>query len=59
MAEKTDYSSILETPNSSISYGNQQDEDAVSQLIPRITRLEGDISKLLNIEIENLEATNI
>ncbi len=59
MAEKTDYSSILETPNSSISYGNQQDKDAVSQLIQRIMRLEAVTSKLVNIGIENLEATYI
>ncbi len=59
MAEKTDNSSIFETSNSSISYGNQQDEDVVSQLIQRITRPEAVIPKLLNIEIESLEATNI
>ncbi len=59
MAEKTDNSSIFETPNSSISYGNQQDEDAITQLIQRITRIEAAISKLLNIEIVSLGATNI
>ncbi len=59
MAEKTDNSSIFEPPNSYISYGNQQDEEAVSQLIQIITRLKAVISKLLKIELESLEAPNI
>ncbi len=37
---------------------NQQDEDA-PYLIQRISRLDAVISKLLNIDIESLEATNI
>ncbi len=59
MAEKSDGSSIFETPNNFTSYDNQQNEDAVSHLIRRITRLEAVISKPLNIAIERLEATNI
>ncbi len=47
MTEKTDCSSIFETPNSSISYDDQQDEDAVSHLIQIISKLESVISKLL------------
>ncbi len=50
---------MFETPNSSISYDNQQDVDAVSHLIQRISKLEAIISKLLNIDIKSLEATNI
>ncbi len=46
---------MFETPNSSISY----DVDAVSHLIQTISKLEAVISKLLNIDIESLEATNI
>ncbi len=59
MTEKTDCSSIFETPNSSIYYDDQHDEDAVSHLIQIISKLEAVISKLLKIEIESLEATNI
>ncbi len=51
---------MFETPNSSISYDNLQDVDAVSHLIQRISKLEAVIiSKLLNIAIESLETTNI
>ncbi len=50
---------MFETPNSSISYDSQQDVDAVSHLIQRISKLEAVISKLLNIDIKSLEATNI
>ncbi len=50
---------MFETPNSSISYDNQQDVDAVSHLIQRISKLEAVISKLLNIDIKSLGATNI
>ncbi len=50
---------MFETPNSSISYDNQHDVDAVSDLIQTISKLEAVISKLLNIDIESLEATNI
>ncbi len=50
---------MFETPNSSLSYNNQQDEDLVSLLIQRISKLETIISKLLNIDIESLEVTNI
>ncbi len=49
MTEKKDCSSIFETPNNSISYDNQQDEDAVSHLIQKISRLVA--------VIESLEAT--
>ncbi len=55
MTEKTDYSSFVESPNSSIFYDNQPDEDAVPHLFQRITRPEAVISKLLN----SLEAINI
>ncbi len=50
---------MFETPNSSISYDNLQDVDAVSHLIQRISKLEAVISKLLNIDIVSLETTNI
>ncbi len=50
---------MFETRNSSLPYGNQQNEDPVSHLIQRISKLETIISKLLNIGIESLEATNI
>ncbi len=50
---------MFETPNSSLSYDNQQDEDPVSHLIHRISKLETIISKLVNINIESLEVTNI
>ncbi len=50
---------MFETPNSSISYDNQQDVDEVSHFKQRISKLEAVISKLLNINIESLEATNI
>ncbi len=50
---------MFETPNSSLSYDNQQDEDLVSHLIQRISKLETIISKFLSIGIESLEVTNI
>ncbi len=50
---------MFETPNSSLSYDNQQDEDPVSHVIQRISKLETIISKLLKINIESLEVTNI
>ncbi len=59
MTEKTGSSFMFETPNSSVSYSNQQDEDPVSHLIQRIQKLETIISKLLNINSESLEVTNI
>ncbi len=59
MTEKTDSSSIFETPNSSLSCANQQDEDPVSHLMQRISKLEAIISKLLNITFESLDVTNI
>ncbi len=59
MTEKTGSSSIIETPNSSLSHDNEQDEDPISHLIQRISNLETIISKLLNINIESLEVTNI
>ncbi len=59
MTEKKGSSSMFETPNSSLSYNNQQDEDPVSHLIQKIQKLETNISKLLNINIERLEVTNI
>ncbi len=39
MAEKTDSSSVFESPNSSLSYDNQQYEDPVSHLMQRISKL--------------------
>ncbi len=59
MTEKTGSSSVFETPNSSLSYNSQQDEDPVSHLIQRTQKLEIIIFKLLNINIESLEVTNI
>ncbi len=59
MAEKTDSSSMFETPNSSIPYYNFQDVDAVSHLIQRMSKLEAVISHFLNIDIANLETTHI
>ncbi len=59
MTEKTGSSSMFETPNSSLSYNNQQDEDPISHLIQRIQKLETIISKLSNINIVSLEVTNI
>ncbi len=59
MTEKKGSSSMFETPNSSLSYNNQQGEDPVSHLILRIQKLETIISKLLIINIESLEVTNI
>ncbi len=59
MTEKTDSSSMFETPNCSLSYNNHQDEDPVSHLIQRIEKLETIISKLLNINLDSLEVTNI
>ncbi len=50
---------MFETPNSSLSYDTQQDEDPVSHLMQRKSKLETIISKLLNIDIESLEVTNI
>ncbi len=50
---------MFETPNSSLSYDNKQDEDPVSHLIQRISKPETIISQLLNISIESLEVTNI
>ncbi len=51
---------MIETPNSSLSYENQQNEDPVSHLIQRTSKLETIISKLLNI-VTNIECslTNI
>ncbi len=46
-------------PNSSLSYENQPNEDPVSHLIQRISKPGKIISKLLNIDIESLEVTNI
>ncbi len=51
MIEKTDSSSVFETPNSSLYYDNQQDEDPVSHLIQRISKLEAIISKLLKLTL--------
>ncbi len=59
MTEKTDSSSMFETPNSSISYDNLQDVDAVSRLIQRISKLEAVISKYLIINTQSLETTTI
>ncbi len=50
---------MFETPNSSLSYDNQHDEDPVSHLKQRISKLEAIISKLLNITFESLDVTNI
>ncbi len=50
---------MFETPNSSLSCANQQDEDPVSHLMQRITKLEAIISNLLNITFESLDVTNI
>ncbi len=58
MTEKTGSSSMFETPNSSPSYNNQQDEDPVSHLIQRMQKLEAIISKLWNINLDSLEFTN-
>ncbi len=50
---------MFETPNSSLSCANQQDEDPVSHLMQRTSKLEAIISKLLNVTFESLEVTNI
>ncbi len=50
---------MFETPNSSLSYDNFQDVDAVSHLIQRISKLEAVISNVLNIDIASLETTHI
>ncbi len=57
MTEKTDSSSVFETPNSSLSCANHQ--DPVSHLMQRIQKLGTIISKLLNIKHDSLEVTNI
>ncbi len=59
MTEKTDSSSVFETPNSSLSCAYRQGEDPVSHLMQRIQKLETIISKLLNINLDSLEVTNI
>ncbi len=45
MPQYAEYLSTFQTPNASFSCGNQQNEDVVSELLQRVTKLETLISK--------------
>ncbi len=59
MPQDVDYSLTFQTSNASISYGDQQNENLVSQLIQKVAKLEAIIPKILNIGVDSLEACSL